>query len=170
DANVGAELSVDWIVNEDGTIDEQTIRPFPGMLTRPKYGGDGAPGGTGARAAGLTVEAGDTGLVVRDRFPVWKGSLVKADSIDHSLAEVNGIDAEDHLTMSCVYVTYKGDEPLATVVGVGSDDSIQIFINDEDITLGGQGVICRGWGAANEEQNQFPATLQPGENRVLVKV
>src|SRR6185503_7072655 len=27
-----------------------------------------------------------------------------------------------------------------------------------------------GWGAANEEQNTFPASLKPGENRVLVKV
>jgi hypothetical protein len=170
-------LSRDWIVNADGSLNESNIVPFPGMLVRPKYGGDGnVPGGTGARAAGLTVAGGDAppppnaGLVVRDRFPVWRGSLSPGDTIDHSSPQVNGIDAEDHLTMSCAYVMNNTGSEIVTQVGIGSDDSIQIFINDEDITVGDQGIFCRPWGAANEEQNTFPAILKPGENRVLVKV
>ncbi|MGH9362497.1 MAG: sugar-binding protein, partial [Thermoanaerobaculia bacterium] len=71
----GADLGLDWIVDEDGSIDQTNIRPFPGLITRPRYGGDGQPGGTGARAAGLIVRENNVSQVVQDRFPVWRGSL-----------------------------------------------------------------------------------------------
>jgi hypothetical protein len=175
DANGGAELPVDWIVNADGSITESSILPFPGVIVRPKYGGDGVTPGSGARAAGLTLAAGPSGSVVQDRFPVWHGSLSRSDTIDHGSPEVNGFDAEDHLTMSCVYVTNHTGAAIDTMIGLGSDDSIQILLNDVDLTetapgLPGGIVGCRGWGIANEEQNTAPVKLPDGESRLLVKV
>ncbi len=169
DANGGVDLTLDWIVNESGSVTEADVTPFPGMVTRPAYGGDGQPGGTGARAAGLTLEAGGTGLVVQDRSPVWKGSLTRSDTIDHATASVHGFDADDHLTMSCVYVTNNTGAQIDTQLGFASDDSVQIFLNDVDLTAGGI-VLCRGYGAANEEQNTVPVSLPTGESRLLVKV
>ncbi|MBI4606688.1 MAG: hypothetical protein HY721_32390 [Planctomycetes bacterium] len=169
DANGGAELGLDWIVNDDGSVTEASIAPFPGLVTRPLYGGDGLPGGTGARAAGLAVALGDTGTVTRDQFPVWKAGLSRSDTIDHASAAVHGFDAEDHLTLSCVYVKNNTQGPIDTDIGLGSDDAIQIFVNDLDVTQGGI-VVCRGWGAANEEQNTVPVSLPVGESRLLVKV
>jgi hypothetical protein len=54
---------------------------------------------------------------------------------------VNGFDAEDHLTMSCVYVTNHTGAVIDTSIGVGSDDSIQVFLNDVDLTAGGNAVF-----------------------------
>ena len=169
DANGGVDLPLDWIVNEAGDVTEANVTPFPGLLTRPQYGGDGLPGGTGARAAGLTVAPGDNGRVVQDRFPVWKGSLSPVDTIDHASFFVHGFDAEDHLTLSSVWVTNTTGAQIDTMVGIASDDSIQIFLNDVDVTLGGV-LACRGWDPANTEQNTFAVSLPPGESRLLVKV
>ncbi len=46
-----------------------SIFPFPGMITRPKYGGDGVPppAGTGAKATGLKLASLQ---VVKDQYPV----------------------------------------------------------------------------------------------------
>jgi hypothetical protein len=167
DGNGGPDLPLDWIVNQDGSVTELNVLPFPGRVIRPAYGGDGA--GLGARAAGLVIEAGDTGAVVTNRFPVWKAGLALGDTVDHASAAVHGFDAEDHLTLSSVYITNKTGAPIDTNLGIGSDDSIQIFLNDVDLTSGGI-AICRGWGAANEEQDIVPVTLPPGESRLLVKV
>jgi hypothetical protein len=128
-------LGRDWIVNAEGSVSEATVLPFPGLVMRPKYGGDGK--GNGARAAGLVVEAGDTGLVVKDRYAVWKGGFTPGDTIDHGRPEVNGFDAEDHLTMSCNYITNHTGADIHTRVGFASDDSIQILLNDVDLTAGG---------------------------------
>ncbi|MBI4600790.1 MAG: LamG domain-containing protein [Planctomycetes bacterium] len=166
DANGGADLPKDWIVNEEGSVTELDVMPFPGRLIRPAYGGDGA--GSGARAAGLVIAGGDTGAVVTNRFPVWKAGFTRGDTIDHASAAVHGFDAEDHLTLSSVYVTNTGG-PIDTNLGIGSDDAIQIFLNDVDLTVGGI-IVCRPWGAANEEQDVVPVTLPPGESRLLVKV
>ncbi|TPW09207.1 MAG: hypothetical protein FD129_2279, partial [bacterium] len=38
DANGGADLGLDWIVNDGATVTEANVTPFPGMVTRPKYG------------------------------------------------------------------------------------------------------------------------------------
>lgn len=169
DGNGGVDLPLDWIVNEDETITELDIMPFPGLITKPKYGGDGQPGGTGARAAGLIIEPGDVGTVRQDLFPIWKTGVAPTDTVDHAAAYANGIDAEDHTTLSCVYVTNNTGAPISTQMGLGSDDSIQVYVNDQDITAGGI-VICRGWGAAGEEQSTVPVTLPTGESRILVKV
>jgi hypothetical protein len=170
DANGVAQLPLDWIVNADGSVTEANLLPFPGLLTRPKYGGDGVvPGGTGARAAGLTVEPGDTGRVVKDRFPAWHGSLARTDTIDETREGVDGFDADEHVDLHFVYVTNHTGNAIDTTVGYGSDDSIQILVNGVDITQGGT-LMCRGWGNANEEQNTASATLEAGENRILVKV
>ncbi|MBI4605323.1 MAG: hypothetical protein HY721_25445 [Planctomycetes bacterium] len=169
DANSGLDLPLDWVVNDGETLTEADMSPFPGMIVRPKYGGDGKPGGTGARAAGLAVSPGDTGLVREDRFPIWKAGLSPTDTVDHASAAVNGFDAEDHMTLSCVYVTNKTAADIDTAVGFGSDDAIQILLDNEDVTGGGI-VVCRGWGNPNEEQNTAPVTLPRGESRILVKV
>jgi hypothetical protein len=169
DANGGVDLTVDWISNSDGSINEANILPFPGMVTRPLYGGNGLPNGTGARAAGLVVEAGDTGAVRQDRFPVWKAGLTRSDTIDHASPQVHGFDAEDHLTMSCVYITNTTGAAIDTQLGLGSDDSIQILLNEVDVTAGGI-LLCRSWGLENEEQDVIPVSLPAGESRLLVKV
>lgn len=169
DANGGPDLILDWIVNADGSVTEETVSPFPGLVTRPSYGGDGQPGGTGARAAGLVVGPGDVGLVVDDRAPVWKAGLSPGDTIDHASPAVHGFDAEDHVTLSSVWLTNTTGAPIDTSIGFGSDDSIQIFLNGEDVTAGGI-IACRGWGAANEEQNVLPVSLPAGESRLLLKI
>jgi hypothetical protein len=176
DGSTVSQLPLDWIVNQDGSLTEATMLPFPGMLVRPAYGGDGVvPGGSGARAAGLVIEPGDTGSVVRDRFPVWRAGLTRADTINHWNPEVTGFDAEDHLTMSCLYLTNHTGAAIDTFAGFSSDDSIQILLNDVDILkvpLGTEGglSICRAFGGPNEEENTVPVTIPPGENRLLVKV
>jgi hypothetical protein len=168
DANGGVDLPVDWIVDADETATESDLAPFPGLITKPKYGGTGLiTDGTGARAAGLVLEAGDTGAVVQDVFPIWKGTVSPTDTIDHASSFVHGFDADDHVTLSCVYVTNNTGAAIATQLGIGSDDSIQVFVGDVEV---GQVVSCRGWGAPNQEQDVFPVTLPQGESRILVKV
>jgi hypothetical protein len=168
DANGNSQLELDWIVNDGETITEANVLPFPGMVVRPKYGGNGmVPGGTGARAAGLTLEPGDTGKVVQDRFPVWKAGVSPTDTIDHSSAQVHGFDADDHMTLSCVYVTNHTNSAIETQIGVASDDSVQVYLGSQSV---GQDNICRGYGPANTELDFFPVSLPVGESRVLVKV
>ncbi|MGH9362818.1 MAG: sugar-binding protein, partial [Thermoanaerobaculia bacterium] len=163
------QLPLDWIVDAGGGVTEAGVLPLPGMLARPKYGGDGLVGGTGARAAGLTVEPGDLGRVVRDRFPVWRGHLAPEDTIDHASAGVNGIDADDHVTLSCVYLTTPTGQEVKTLVGFGSDDAIQILVNGEDVTQGGL-ALCRPWTPVNEDLDEAPVALPAEESRILVKV
>ena len=161
DANAGVDLVLDWIASADDSVTEGNINPFPGLVTKPDYGAK-------ARAAGLTVGPGDVGRVVTDQFPSWKGTTNSDDTINHASRSVHGFDAEDHLTMSVVYITNPG-APIATEIGLGSDDAIQLILNGTDITAGGI-IQCRGWGATNEEQDVVPATLASGENKLLVKV
>ena len=165
----GPDLALDWIVNADESITETNIMPFPGQLVRPKYLGDGVvPGGSGARSAGLArLGTGGVVDVVTDVFPAWKGGISLTETVDHASKSANGFDADNHLTLSCVYVTVSGPDPIDTAIGVGSDDSIQIFVDDVAV---GQVDSCRAWGGGSEEQDVFPFTLTPGEHRVLVKV
>jgi hypothetical protein len=170
DINGVPQLPLDWIVNADGTVTEANILPFPGLVTRPAYGGDGVvPGGTGARAAGLTVQPTDTGLVVQDRYPVWKGGFTRGDTIDEASSQVNGLAADDQITMSCTYVTNHTGAPISTNLGYANDDSIQILLNDVDLTSGGT-LGCQGVGPSESEPNSVPVTLPDGESRLLVKV
>jgi len=169
DANGGLDLTKDWIVNEDESVTELDILPFPGLITKPNYGGNGFPGGTGARAAGLITEPGDLGAVKTDQFPVWKSGVAPFDTVDHAASYALGFDADDHVTLSCIYVTNHTGASIDTQLGLGSDDSIQVFVNDQDVTAGGI-AVCRGWGAAQEEQSIVPVTLPSGESRILVKI
>jgi len=158
--NLDADIALDWIQNGDGSITERTIAPFEGLQTSIQYGGDGQPGG-GARATGLRTAT----KTVVDQFPRWTSFLSKTDTVNHD--EVHGFDANDAVTLSCVYVTNNTGSLINTQIGVGSDENIVVYLNDEPI---GQSIGCRTWGAANSEQDFFPITLATGESRVLVKV
>ncbi len=158
--NLDADLALDWIQNADGSVTEATIAPFEGLQTAIQYGGDGAPGG-GARATGFRTLT----KTVTDQFPRWRSFLSRTDSVIHE--EVHGYDANDQVTLSCVYVTNNTGSIINTQIGVGSDDNILVYLGDEPV---GQSIGCRGLGPANSEADFFPITLATGESRVLVKV
>jgi len=61
--------------------------------------------------------------------------------------------------MSCVYVT-NNTAPHRHQIGLGSDDAIQVFLNDVDVTYGGL-AICRDYGSPNQEQSIIPVTIPP---------
>ena len=159
------DLAADWIVNEDGSIDEGTIAPFPGMFTKPKYGGTGVlADGSGARSTGVVIPGGG---VVTDRFPLWHAGLSSTDTINHASPQVNGFNADDQVTFSCIYVTNLGQTDIDTRIGLGSDDSIEVYLDDTPVFTGG---ACRGFGNPGEEQDVAPVVLPVGESRILVKV
>ena len=156
---------VDWIVNADASVTEDTILPFPNIITKPAYGGDGV--GSGARAAGLTVGALEFGAVATDRFPVWKQVLSPTADVDLNSAGVFGVEYDDCVTLACVYVNNNTPDPIVTGIGEGSDDGMVVQVND--VVPSVVGAQCRGWGTGDLEV--IPdITLNPGENRILVKV
>ncbi len=163
----GPDLALDWIVNEGETITEGNIAPFPGMIVRPKYNGNGqVPGSTGARSTGLVVPPAP-GVVAAEQFPVWKPATSASDTVDHKSPGVLGFNADNHVTLSCIYVTNLTGASIDTNLGIGHDDSMQVFLNGASV---GQLDVCQPWGAANEEQATLPITLLDGENQILVKV
>jgi hypothetical protein len=164
----GPDLSLDWIVNVEGTIDETNVFPFPGMITKPKYGGTGdLSDGTGARATGLLTLNGTLVEERIDVFPVWKAGHSPIDTIDHASSQVHGYNFDNQVTLSCVYVTNHTQSGIDTLLGMGSDDSIQVYLNEAPIW---QSNICRDWGSQGQEQDLAPILLPPGESRILVKI
>jgi hypothetical protein len=158
-----ADLGLDWIVNEGESITEADVQPFPGMVIRPKWGGDGLVPGTGARATGVKLS---DGRIVKDQALVWHTGISSVDTIFHEAPDVNGFNADEQVTMSSVYVTNTG-EPIDTQIGADSDDAIQVYLGDQAQIPDLQ---CRGLGGANTETSFFPVNLPRGESRILVKV
>jgi hypothetical protein len=171
DGVAGSAFALDWIIDETGDVTEATILPFPGLVVRPAYGGDGRIPGTGARAAGLTVGPGDTGTVAQDRFPAWKAGFSASGTVEHVSDQVHGFGADDQVTMSCIFITNNAGKPIDTSIGLASDDSIQVFLNDVEVTAGSF-PVCRGYGAANTDLDTYMVTIrdEPKESRLLVKV
>jgi hypothetical protein len=165
------EILLDWIADAGGDVTEKTIRPFPGLITKPRYGGDGIPPpeGTGAKAAGLVImDEKERILTVTDIQPAWKAGHSSSDTIEHGSAAVHGYNAEHQVTLSCVYVTNNRTTDIVTRIGLDSDDAMQVLLDDQEVyTFTG----CRNTGDPGTERDMPDVTLPAGrEMRILVKV
>ena len=162
DCTVGEDLAGDWIVDEAGTVTEQNIRPFPGLITRPSFGGDGITAGSGARAQGVILEDGG---ITEDAFLTWRGTLSPSASIEMASPSVNGFFAERAVNLASVYVTNTTGEDLPAVLGAGAQGALEVHLDGELLDLrGGCGFVV-GLG----ETGAADVTLSPGEHHLLVK-
>lgn len=100
---------------------------------------------------------------------VWKvqNNDPAVDTIDFNAIYGAGAEVGFAVVYAVAYVENQTANPLDLLLQLGSDDSIQVKIDDCEAFILNQG---RGFGAAEEVQNSVPVTLAPGGHRVLVKV
>jgi hypothetical protein len=87
-------------------------------------------------------------------------------AVDPGLWNVNAMYGgyQDNITGTLFfYLNNKTTVDQKVWLGLGSDDSAALFVNNQSVL---QAIGGRGWGGGNEMQNMAPATLKPGQNLV----
>ncbi len=131
----------------DGTTSENTIVPEAGLtLDPPDFAGCADPE---SRSIGN---------------PVLTEEVTAGDLLDfNTLFGLN----DNVMAYSWVYVENLADEPLEAILGIASDDSIQVKLNRNEVFIFNGG---RGSGGAGTIQNTSDVVLRPGWNLLQFKV
>ena len=141
-------IRLDYISDGD-EIFESTMLPSDAFEIEPDFGGASA-------GLGLTNEGVD--------FPEFGLQIAFDDTID--LAGIYG-NSDNSVVYAVAYVNNGGDTPINALLQLGSDDSVQVKIDDCEAHINN---IGRGCGGAGQVQDEVPVVLEPGPHRVLVKV
>lgn len=105
--------------------------------------------------------------------PVWRpfddgvdGDFFADEDLDMDRDAINADSTTTDYIMTHVvtYFTYSGDEPIAVETCVGSDDSVQVWI-DTELVLNNND--CRGRGQC---QDNVPVIVAPGLHRIVMIV
>ena len=161
-----ADIVRDYLTDGDQT--ELTILPEEGATIDTDYAGEAASDGLAAAPASAEVNPGGV--------PTWLAWSDATDTITFDDGD-DGNDGtvpyeiygtvDDVMAYAACYVINNTGEAILCEVGMGSDDSIQVILNGGSIWVHS---IPRGPGGAGEIQDTAPAVLNPGVNRLLVKV
>jgi len=101
--------------------------------------------------------------------PQWYEYVSVTNTIDFQCQGVYNQDLNDLMTYAFVYVVNITDGDIPGVrIGLGSDDSIQVKLNGEEIWLNNVARGCGGEGEIQDWTGWF--TLPRGLNRLMVKV
>jgi hypothetical protein len=165
--NPGDEnLRLDYLT--DGTLSELDFEFFPGARIETAFGGDGI-----SAAAASGIIGGKRGRNP-DGVPTvfaWNDDGGPINLND----DVFGGDPNGVMAYAQVYVVNTTGAPLPVHLGVSSDDSVQVFLNGDEVWLRS---IARAGSDACSPQDVTPDgfrfteehRLQPGENSLLVKI
>ncbi len=163
--NPGAALMVQDHLT-DGIQSELTILPEDGDAIETDY----QPPNGGGSAASLGLNPAATsqgtlfGLLNPGGVPTWLAWFDGNDQVDYTIAYG---DVDSVMAYAMVYVTNDTGSIIAANIGCASDDSIQVILNGTSIWANS---VPRGGGAVHEVQDVVPCFLNPGINRVMVKV
>ncbi|MGH9360793.1 MAG: PKD domain-containing protein, partial [Thermoanaerobaculia bacterium] len=149
-------LRRDYLTDGAG-VDEQSVIPKDGDTVNTSFT---ASGSTGYANAAFST-------------PTWQSHAnsddVNLDTVDLNAIFASGLTLDPNHTMAyaVAYVENTTGAPLGANLEVASDDSIQVLLNRCEVHLNS---IPRGFGVSGEVQDTAPVTLEPGINRLLIKV
>ncbi len=110
---------------------------------------------------GLAVSTAYVGV---DPEPIWRRFDDGSDDGDINLdADVTG-DLSDVMSWLITYVEYAGDSPAFVELCVGSDDNVQVWIDNQLVHNNNS---CRGRGVC---QDFVPVMITPGAHRIAMAV
>jgi hypothetical protein len=151
--------TLDYLDDGEGT-DEVSLEVVFGDEIAPDFGG--AAAGVGVAFAGNPDINPDAAGGV---LTVW---LAEADANGFirfdDAANVGALD--NYIVYSLAYLENTTGDPLGVTLEVGSDDSIKVLVNGEQVWLS---AVCRGIPAYGSG-DRVPVTLDPGINTVLIAV
>jgi hypothetical protein len=160
-------LRLDYLT--DGELAETTFAFVPGTQIATLFGGDGFS--SGAASTGLTGGAqGRNASGVPEVFP-----FNSDDGFINLNDDAFGGNPDGVMAYAQTYVINTTGQAMEVHLGIASDDSIQVFLNEEEVWFNS---VARGGADACNPQDispdgvkfTTPHTLAPGENRLLVKV
>ncbi|MEM7262377.1 MAG: hypothetical protein AAF488_10345 [Planctomycetota bacterium] len=145
----------------DGKVDETNILVAEDDEVVPDFGGESA--GAGVREAfNFFINPGFLDGILN----VWKAETDEQGLINYNLATNIGDPVDDYIVYSLTYLNNVSDECRDTVLEVGSDDAVIVYVNGKVVHLER---VCRGtqgYGLGT----RVPVTLSPGVNVVMIGV
>lgn len=152
-----AAQALDYLT--DGTVTQMNIKPFAGMVVDTNY----------ALAASTGLLPQGNPAVNPTGKPTWFEYVSAADTIDFQSWGVFNRDVDDCMAYACVFVKNLTGNPInGCRAGVGSDDGIQVIVNQTSVW---NHSVPRGVGNPGQVQdwtNTF--NLPAGVSRLMVKV
>ncbi|MBN1419478.1 MAG: hypothetical protein JXP34_11920 [Planctomycetes bacterium] len=152
-----SDMEEDYLADGAGTL-ESTIQPVAGQEVMTSYG-------NAAYSLGLSPNLlrGDAD---GDGYPEWIAWY--ADTGGNGNIDFNVIygDVDNVMAYGCVYVYNDTGGGLDVDIACGSDDGIQVYVNEDPLWTNS---IARSFGGGLP-QDRFAAYLEEGLNRILVKV
>ncbi len=146
-------LRVDYIADGDETF-EATMLPTEDTEVEPDFFDPDSP------SVGLADPAAES------IFTVWDNAEIDPQLDTMDIAARFG-ESPDSVFYGIVYINVEGDQPIEGFVELGSDDSVQVKIDDCEAFVRN---IARGCGGAGVVQDRAAVTLAPGPHRVMIKV
>jgi len=161
-------------LSDGGSITESNILPKDQDEVLPDF--NGAAASTGFHT------------ILGDVIPVWSvhntidpagdGTIINVnpDTVDFNLIYGPGFDSanqgcpapvENAVGYAVCYIKNSAATGLKAMIELGSDDSIQVKIDDCEAFYMSVG---RGFGGPGAVQNRIPVTIPPGSHRLFVKV
>ena len=158
--NPGADnMARDFLT--DGDVSELTWFPKEGDSIEPDYGGAAASSGLIPTPIRPDVNPGG--------IPTWFAWNDRDDSInfdDDVFSDNLDDDINNAMAYALVYANNTTGSAIFGNMGVASDDCIQVILNGRSVW---NHSIARGSGNPGEVQDRFPAVINPGLNRIMVK-
>ena len=160
-------LRLDYLT--DGDLAETTFAFVPGTQIATLFGGDGFSSGAASTGiVGGTQGRNASGVPEVFAFNSADGSINLND-------QAFGGNPDGVMAYAQTYVLNTTGQTMEVHLGISSDDSVQVFLNEEEVWFNS---VARGGSPAcnpldlSPDGIKFtaPHTLAPGENRLLVKV
>ncbi len=145
----------------DGTVTEDVIRPYPGMIVATDF----------SRAAASGLLAVPNPAINPTGVPQWFRWHAADGFVDLDAGAFGSGDLCGCMAYAAVYVHNETAADLDAFIAVGSDDSPVIFLNGAVVHAENIEPDGRAYGGTPEYQDLIgPVTLHTGENRLLLKI